>query len=168
MIKRPLQPTNLLPVSDQLTRKLRSIPQIPIQNILIPGARTEIHGVIPGYTAHAAHMADHRPDLGNFLGIPQLHLARIGPYGQQIILLGPGRSRDHIVETHLAELADSAGHGVPHVDAGVEADRQDVLLGPVDEVQVEVVLQGGGVQHLYRRFVDFALDCGSGCLQKLF
>lgn len=46
-------------------------------------------------------------------------------------------------ETHLA-----AGCG-PEVDAGAEADGEHVLRGPVDEVQVEVVLQGRRVQHLH-------------------
>lgn len=46
-------------------------------------------------------------------------------------------------EMHLA-----AGCG-PEVDAGAEADGEHVLRGPVDEVQVEVVLQGRRVQHLH-------------------
>ena len=46
-------------------------------------------------------------------------------------------------EMHLA-----AGCG-PEVDAGAEADGEHVLGGPVDEVQVEVVLQGRRVQHLH-------------------
>lgn len=54
----------------------------------------------------------------------------------------------------IAELGDLAIGRGPEVDAGAEADGEHVLRGPVDEVEIEVVLQGGRVQDLMRRFGD--------------
>ena len=44
-----------------------------------------------------------------------------------------------------------AGECVPEVHAGAQADGQQVGGGPVDQVEVEVVLQGRRVQHLRGR-----------------
>ena len=44
----------------------------------------------------------------------------------------------------------------PQIDGGAEADTEGVLGRPVQEVEVEVVLQLGGVQHLEGCFGDLA------------
>lgn len=54
----------------------------------------------------------------------------------------------------FAELGDFGGVGVPEVDAVAEAHCQLVGGAPVDEVQVEIVLEGGSVEHLARHLVD--------------
>lgn len=54
------------------------------------------------------------------------------------------------MHTHLA------GAGTPQVDAGAQAHAQHVQRGPVHQVQVEVILQLGGVQHLEGDLGDFA------------
>lgn len=43
-----------------------------------------------------------------------------------------------------------AGASTPEVHAGAQADRQDIERGPVNQVQVEVVLELGRIQHLMR------------------
>jgi hypothetical protein len=45
----------------------------------------------------------------------------------------------------MALAAHLAAAGVPQVDAIPQSDGEDVVRGPVHEVEVEVVLQCGGV-----------------------
>ena len=52
--------------------------------------------------------------------------------------------------THLA------GAGVPEVHSGTQTNCQQVLRGPVEEVEVEVVLEFRSIQHFERSFRDLA------------
>ena len=60
-----------------------------------------------------------------------------------------------------------AGVCTPQIDGGAQADTEGVLGRPVQEVQVEVVLQLGGVQHLEGRFGDLARGAPGGEEQLL-
>lgn len=67
----------------------------------------------------------------------------------------PGDARDDFI-LQVEELGDLGGSGiprrgyedVPEVYAGVEGDTQVVLVAPVYEVEVKVVLELWGVEHL--------------------
>ena len=53
------------------------------------------------------------------------------------------RHRGHriVFGREVAELCDLRRRGRPQVDAGAEADAEDVLGRPVDKVEVEIVLE---------------------------
>ena len=79
----------------------------------------------------------------------------------------PGDGRDGVVVGgQVTEPGDLAGAGRPQVDAGPEAHTQHVLAGPVDEIQIEVVLELGGVQDLEGDLGDLARGLARGA-QKL-
>ena len=46
--------------------------------------------------------------------------------------------------------------GVPHVDAGAEADAEDIAAAPVDKVEVEVIGEVGGVEDFEGDLADRA------------
>ena len=70
---------------------------------------------------------------------------------------GPLHARDTVIGPDVAQLGHLAVLGGPQVDAGAEAHGQNVLRGPVDQVEVEVVLQARCVEHLERLLRDHAL-----------
>ena len=91
-------------------------------------------------------------------GIPDLDFAAGGAHAQLVAARGPGDRSDLFLVTEIAEFGHLIVGGGPQVDAGGKGDRQGVLLRPVDQVEVEVVLQRGGVEDLEGDFGDLALD----------
>jgi hypothetical protein len=57
----------------------------------------------------------------------------------------PANASDLFVVGHTAQPLDLRGVGTPHVDRVVEPYCQHVLLAPVQQVQVEVILQIRGI-----------------------
>ena len=88
----------------------------------------------------------------------------MGADGEVAAALDPGDGRDEIVVGQFAELGDFARGGIPHVDAGAEADAEDVGRAPVDEIEVEVVREFGGVEDFVRNFGDGS-GLFAGCLE---
>jgi hypothetical protein len=76
--------------------------------------------------------------------------------------LNPAHTGDSIV-LQLTELSNSARLGVPHVDGVSQTDTQDVAAAPVNQVQVEIVLQIWSIEDLERDLVDVA-----GLLSRCF
>ena len=90
----------------------------------------------------------------------------MGADGDVRAALDPGDRCDEVVIGEFAQLGYFAGGAVPHVDAGAEADTEDVSGPPVNQVEVEVVGEFGGIE-------DFEWDFGDGswlfarCLQDV-
>ena len=80
--------------------------------------------------------------------------------------LGPGNRGHTVLGPQIAELSDLARARAPQVHARAEADGEDVQRGPVDKVEVEVVLQCRGVEHLEGNLGDLAL-CLPGARQEV-
>lgn len=69
--------------------------------------------------------------------------------------LRPCHRRDLIVDAfELAQLLHTGVKGVPHVYTRAESHRQHIGLGPIDQVEIEIITQGGGIKH----FVGFLWD----------
>lgn len=111
--------------------------------------------VVPGEGADAGGVAGHGAETAGFLRIVDLHEAFVGADGDVAAALDPGYGGDEVVVLEFAEFGHFAAGGVPHVDTGAEADAEDVSGAPVDEVEVEVVGEFGGVE-------DFVGDFGDG------
>ena len=70
--------------------------------------------------------------------------------------LNPADRRDRIV-WKFTQFVDSARLGIPHVHAVAETDAQDVLVAPVDEVEVEVISEVWSIEDFVWNFADCAL-----------
>ena len=62
-----------------------------------------------------------------------------------------------VIWPDITQLGHFAVLGGPEVDAGAEADGEDVLRRPVDQIKVKVVLQARCVEYLERLLRDYAL-----------
>jgi hypothetical protein len=83
-----------------------------------------------------------------------LNFALVSPYYQVSATLRPTHGANRVLRPQIAELGDLAAARVPQVDAIPQSDSQDIVRGPIHEVEVEIVLQCGRVQHLVRRARD--------------
>lgn len=71
-----------------------------------------------------------------------------------IAFVAPANTGDLVVTENFAELLHLRGAGAPHVHGLVESDCKDVRGAPVDQVQVEVILELWCIQHFVRHLVD--------------
>ncbi len=46
------------------------------------------------------------------------------------------------------------------IDAGAEANGEDIVVRPIEKVKVEIVLEGRGIQYFKRDFGDFPEPVG--------
>ncbi|RNA28621.1 hypothetical protein BpHYR1_008630 [Brachionus plicatilis] len=100
--------------------------------------------------------------VGGRADIAQEHVAIAAARAEQVVIPGEsadaGRHRaDRVVAIgQVAQLSHLAGASGPQVDGGAEADAEHVCGRPVDQIQIEVVLELGRVQHFERHFGYFA------------
>ena len=128
-------------------------PDVSVDNLSIPGARGQ-NGGVPGRGAHASVVAGEGPHAFLTGQVPQEHTAAAGAHRDVVAGGRGGHTRDGVRVAEVAQLGDLGGAGVPHVDRAGQAYHQVVGLGPVQEVQVEVVCEGGRVQDLVGRLWD--------------
>ena len=78
--------------------------------------------------------------------------------GHRVVLIGQITESSYLGESLIISScqlgAHLAGEGGPEVDAGAQPHTQHVLTAPVHEVEIEVVLELGRVQHLERDLGD--------------
>ena len=84
--------------------------------------------------------------------------------GKVAAALDPGNGGNEVVVGEFAELCYFARGGVPHVDTGAQPNTEDVGGAPVNEVEVEVVGEFGGVKDFEWNFGDGS-GLFSGCLE---
>ena len=80
--------------------------------------------------------------------VPDFRDALVRADGHVIALVAPGDARHFVVIVNFAEPRHLGGAGGPDVHTAVQANRQNVLAAPVDEVQVEVIADVGRVENL--------------------
>ena len=80
-----------------------------------------------------------------FLQIPDADYAWVSANRQEIVILTETNWSTVICRTQIAQLEGLAVEEISDEDVGGEADWDEVLGGPVDEIQVEVILEGGGL-----------------------
>lgn len=155
MVRGPLEAAHLLPVALQPPLGLqRWRTDVPLQDDTVTAAGRELLGV-PGQRPHTRRVALQHRQLLAGRRVPDLHEALVCAHGHQVPPLGPAH-RGHRVAFHreVTQPGHLAGARAPQVDAGAQAHAEHVERGPVDQVQVEVVLQLGRVQHLERDLRD--------------
>ena len=89
--------------------------------------------------------------------IPYLYRSRVRAHIEIVSSAAPANRSNGVIGAHIVQLLDLVATGRPDIHCAGEAHRQVVVLGPVNEVQVEVVLEVGGVKDLVRQFGDFTL-----------
>ena len=163
-VEGPLEPAHFLLVRAQ-PRFVRSLrPGVAQMNETIPAPRSQkagssrsSGGCFPRKGADACRVSFHGTDEFASGGIPELNVPSGGPDGEMLAGLRPGDGSDSVFGGgQVAQLGDAAGARRPEVDAASETDRQKVLGGPIDEVEVEVVLERGCVQNLGRHLGDLS------------
>lgn len=140
----------------QLRCEVLRASQVPVEDVVVATARAQ-ESIIPGYRANPLVMTLHSSNQLILGRVPDLQLACVGSNGEMLPIPGPLHRGDVVVGANITQLRHLAVHGGPQVDAGAEADGKDVLGRPVDEVQVEIVLEAGGVEHLKRLLWDHPL-----------
>ena len=111
---------------------------------LVSRTRRE-HLVRPVHYSYSTEVAFHGSDKLSFVYIPNLENTEVGSYGQVSAVGRPLYTSHRICRTEVVKLRHFLTGGVPEVDAGAQTHSQEVASAPVDEVEIEVVLQGGSV-----------------------
>ena len=80
-----------------------------------------------------------------FLQVPDANYAWVSANRQEIVVLTEANWSTVICRTQIAQLEGLTVEEVSDEDVGGETDWDEVLGGPVDEIQVEIILEGGGL-----------------------
>ena len=147
VIEGPLETADFLSMANQLSSVVLRRAQISVQNAVIAAASAQ-ESIIPSHSTNATIMATHSLQQLVLRRIPDLELAGVRADGEQGAVAGPLDTRDAVVGPDVAQLRHLAILGRPEVDAGAEADGQNILCRPVNQVKVKIVLEGWGIEHL--------------------
>ena len=90
------------------------------------------------------------------LRVPNLSVARISADCEVSACLRPGHGSDSVGRRNLAELGNLLAARRPDVDCRAQSDCQNVLAGPIDKVQVKVILEAWRIEHLKGYFWNLA------------
>jgi len=118
-----------------------------MQDAVVATARAQ-ERVVPRDGADASVMAAHGSHELVFGRVPNLQFASVSADCEVGTVATPLHAGDAVVGADVAELGDLAVHGGPEVDAGAEADCEHVLSRPVNQIEVEVVLEARGIEDL--------------------
>ena len=124
------------------------LPNVTVNNGVVTTSGSE--GVlVPSQSANTVGVVVEAPQLLALVDVPKLDARRaVGGSNSDV----GGRERDpghrghHLAFLNFHQLLDLAGGRVPQVHALVKRDSEDVVLRPVEEVEVVIVLQLGGIE----------------------
>ena len=102
-----------------------------------------------GVTSHAAH---HRL----LLNVPDLYLPVKRAHAEMAASLTPRHRRHSVPLSKIDQLRHAGCVSVPDEDCLTESDCKGVLLGPVNEVEVEVIAQVGCIEHSERHWSNLS------------
>mmetsp|Transcript_6390 Transcript_6390/g.26872 ORF Transcript_6390/g.26872 Transcript_6390/m.26872 type:complete len:411 (-) Transcript_6390:571-1803(-) len=160
--RRPTQPADLLPVrgGDPRTRRprrRRRFADVAHADGPVARARGEDVVAAPRQTPDARRV---RPGvvvakdalLGE--GVPDRDAAGAQPDGEVRAAGGPRDGTHRIARAEVAQFGRVRRAARPQQHARAEADGEDVARRPRDEVEIKVVGEAGGLEHLERRRRD--------------
>jgi hypothetical protein len=158
----PFQPANLLFVSKQLILIAFLCSDISDEDGTISAA-SSYQISIPRACTNSIKMALESSDLLALVHVPNGCVSVPISDTQMTAPLRPCHRCDLIVDAfELAQLLHTGVKGVPNVHTRAESHRQHVGLGPVNQVEVEVITQGGSVQNFVRFLWDLATEWCEG------
>lgn len=93
-------------------------------------------------------MIVHLRDFGGLVYVPELHKSILGRDGQQIPSLVPLDGSDRVEVLIVDETVDLVGLEIPEVNAVGESHRENVVVAPIEDIDVEVVLEVRSIENL--------------------
>lgn len=109
------------------------LPQISAQDVAIPTPST-YDGAIPSDRAYSAHVATQSSDQFTLDRVPDLSLALMSAYSEVDTSIMPSNGGDLVIAAHFTELRDHTSACGVDVDGFVEANCQDIIAGPIDQI----------------------------------
>ena len=123
---------------------------------MVAAARAK-EAIVPGHCANATIMATKRLQQLVLGCIPDLEFARVSADREEGTVARPLYAGYTVIWPNITQLGHFAVLSGPEVDAGTEAHGQNILRGPVDQVEVEVVLKAWRIEHLERLLGNHSL-----------
>ena len=163
----PLESAHFLSMTDELRDVLFSCSDVAMVDESIVRARSE-NRFVPGECSDARFVPSHRTDNALLFGVPDLNASgfrsdcemrtlfvgqfhRDQPDTRCTDSLNPAETSDRICTAlvgEIAEFRDFTRVRAPQIDAGTESDAENVRRGPVDEIEVVVVLLHSSASNL--------------------
>lgn len=140
LVEGPLQAANFLLVAHVLLNGLLRTPDVVHEDVPVPGAGGQ-QVVVPGERADAPLVAAPLPDGLVLDDVPNFDVAEGVAHGEVLVALRPGDGADGVGVLESAEARDLGGVAAPDENGVLEAHGEDVEGRPVEEVEVEVVLE---------------------------
>ena len=100
--------------------------QVAVQDVVVAAARAQ-EGAIPGNRTDASIMPAQSPNQSVLYSVPDLELASVCSNREKRAITAPLDACYAILRAEVTKLRHSAVRGLPEVDAGAEADSEDVL-----------------------------------------
>jgi len=150
-VRRPLESTHLLPSAAWIaSSELARAAHVTNENGLVLGSRREsVRG--PGHARRALRVPRELSELLICKAIKDGHGTR-GPTTRNLrACLCPRDARARFTFSVLDEVRYLCGPAFPRVDVPRERDSEDIRRAPREEVQVEVVDEGWGIENLHAR-----------------
>ena len=102
-----------------------------------------------GVASHAAHKC-------LLLDVPDLYLPVERAHAEMAASLTPRHRRHSVPLSKIDQLRHAGCVSVPDEDCLTKSERKSVLLGPVNEVEVEVIAQVGCIEHSERHWSNLS------------
>ena len=157
----PLEPANFRFVPHEFAGVVLRRAHVPLQNVSIPRSAAE-RGAAPRQRPHPRSVSPHAANLLALVRVPDLHLPLIGPHREVRPALRPPHRAHRIARTEVAQFRHPRRARGPEVDARAEPDGEHVMRRPIHQVEIEIILKRGGVQHLKRRPRDLTRRSARG------
>lgn len=152
VVQTPSESTDLLTVVGELHVTVGGRTQVSHENcpVLAAGGYDRGGHVVPGEGAHPAQMALQRPDFLLFIDVPNLNLSGLRTNAQMIAFVGP-TERSHLIEiAEVTQFRHGQRGGIPNIHRRFKCHCKDVLRGPVDQIQVEIITKSRCIQYTIR------------------
>ena len=138
----PLQTTNLLWMSTILISN--SISKIPCCDCSIPWATCK-QATGPVQTANSSAMTIEIVDLFSFANIKYFNLSH-AISDCKFVLITEGNRTDVIADlAGLVEFSNLGGATRPYIEGWIKCDSNLVVIRPIKEVEIEIILEVGGI-----------------------
>lgn len=105
------------------------------------------HIVVPSKRAHPGIVASERSDLLHGVNIPNLQISTFSSHAQVAAMVRPAQGSHLVVLSNVTEFLYAGGCRIPNVNKVLKSNSQNILRGPVNKVQVEIVTEARRLKH---------------------
>lgn len=161
----PSESANFLPMVWQFHIAGVVSSKVSHKNRFVFAARSDDWGshIVPSQWAYSCGVAFQSSNFLLLVYVPYLNLSRFGSDTEMCSSLWPAKRSNLVVLTDIAKLMNSWGGSVPKENWWIEGYSKNVLSWPVNEIQVEIVVQTRRLENPVRVRSDLPwLHCLSG------